>query len=190
MVFSAADIKWCLLHTLYLPCGYIQKLFCSQTVLYTKLELWLKGVVLQENTNKYLISSYKTSPTYTYNMQHQMTGHAKTCLRVSGDSESPDQPVQLCSLIRASTVHKRNHSFYSMYKWRAKAWMILCTCAGWSVYVHFMNVQRHFIAWRHKDDAIIILTFGWFSPPYNIYPKYLLSIILILVSEQVHLITR
>ena len=35
--------------------------------------------------------------------------HAKTCLWVYADSEGPDQPAHLRSLIRAFTVRKQNH---------------------------------------------------------------------------------
>ena len=37
--------------------------------------------------------------------------------------------------------------YYRMYEWRAKARMILCTCAGWYESLHFAHVQRHFFAW-------------------------------------------
>ena len=37
--------------------------------------------------------------------------------------------------------------YYRMYEWRAKAWVILCTCAGWSESVHFVHVRRHVFTW-------------------------------------------
>ena len=39
--------------------------------------------------------------------------------------------------------------YYRMYDWRAKVQMRLCTCPGWSEYVHFVHVWRHIFA-RHS----------------------------------------
>ena len=36
--------------------------------------------------------------------------------------------------------------YYKMYEWRAKAWIILCACTGWSESAHFAHVRRHFFA--------------------------------------------
>ena len=36
---------------------------------------------------------------------------------------------------------------YRMFERRAKAWMILCTHAGWSESVHFVHVRRHHFTW-------------------------------------------
>ena len=52
---------------------------------------------------------------------------------------------------RLSPSPNRNTGYYKMYKWRPKAQMILCTCAGWSKPVHFEHVWRHFFAWHSPD---------------------------------------
>ena len=44
--------------------------------------------------------------------------------------------------------------YYRMYEWRATAWMILCTCAGWSKSTHFAHVWRTFLL----DVAKMILS--------------------------------
>ena len=38
--------------------------------------------------------------------------------------------------------------YYIMYEWRAKAWMILCACAGWCESAHFTHAPRHLFAWH------------------------------------------
>ena len=74
--------------------------------------------------------------------------HAKTCLwaywttprsRSACASMQSDQGLhcQLTGIIR----------YYRRYEHRAKARMILCTCAGWWEVVHFANVWRHFFTW-------------------------------------------
>ena len=36
--------------------------------------------------------------------------------------------------------------YYRMYRWRAKAWMRPCACAGWWESTHFAHAQRHCFA--------------------------------------------
>ena len=44
---------------------------------------------------------------------HHYKGRAiKTCLRAYADSEGTDQPVRLCSLIRAFNIRYQNHCSY------------------------------------------------------------------------------
>ena len=61
---------------------------------------------------------------------------AMPCLWPYAHSECPDQPARP---IRAFTAN-RIIGYYRMYEWRAKTWMILCACTGWSESVHFRYV--------------------------------------------------
>ena len=38
-----------------------------------------------------------------------------------------------------------------LYEWRAKAQILLCTCAGWSESAHFVHVWRHFFTWHSQN---------------------------------------
>ena len=53
----------------------------------------------------------------------------KRVFRANADTEGPDQPVHLHSLISAFNVN-RIIGNYRMYEWRAKGRLILCECAG------------------------------------------------------------
>ena len=67
--------------------------------------------------------------------------HAKMYFLAYADSEGPDQPAHLRSLLRTFAVRKQSH-------WRANARMRLCACAGWCESAHFARARRHFFAWR------------------------------------------
>ena len=44
--------------------------------------------------------------------------------------------------------------YCGLYKWSAKARMLLCACAGWSEYAHFVGIRMHFLAWRAQFLAL------------------------------------
>ena len=50
-------------------------------------------------------------------------------------------PVWSAPLLLANRII----GYYRMYEWKAKAWMILCACTGWSESAHFVLVLRHFL---------------------------------------------
>ena len=62
------------------------------------------------------------------------------------DREGPDQTAQRHSLTRAFTVCQQSHWYYRMCQRKAKTWMIICSCTGWSESAYFAHVQRHFLA--------------------------------------------
>ena len=72
--------------------------------------------------------------------------HAKKCLWTYTDSKGPNHPMNLGSLIRAFTVHWRNHWILQNVWMRAKALMILYTCPRWSESVDFAYAWRNVFA--------------------------------------------
>ena len=59
--------------------------------------------------------------------------------------------LRRCSIWSGPSLStNRISGYYRVYEWRAKAWMILCTCAGWSVSANFAHVLRHCFAWHGR----------------------------------------
>ena len=77
----------------------------------------------------------------------------KMCLPSNADNEGPDQPAHLRRII----------GYFRMYERRAKAWMILSACTGWSESVHFAHVRKHVFAWHCPSDPSMNLWFNKFS---------------------------
>ena len=56
--------------------------------------------------------------------------------------------LRICAVLSGpSLAAKRIIGDYKMYKWRAKARVILCACAGYA----FAHVKMHFFAWRAQN---------------------------------------